>query len=471
MSALELTAIALLLGAAPTPAATPELLFSSAEMRDVPSLGLVFHAATDYEPKTPPGRRLRRVDIEFTSFRWQGEEWRHRGSVLIPESTPAAYRSSAVVVSAIRGLDQAGVGDPLLERAYAEQAAAEQAALMGVPALLISSGNPGPHYGHVREGELMGYSQRRFVETGDPRWIGYAWLAKVIVRGVTALQAVVEAPVERVVVSGCSKRGGAAWIAAAFDERIVGAFPTCMVGGNAEAVLRLKAERWGLDYQPPSGAGTAAEDETIAPAFVSTRRQLQALEHPRSVEMMKLVDPYALRERYAVKQILYARGTNDPLAHVASDRAFVSQMPAGIRVLLVANAGHTPATPRHLAAWKMWLAHTFAGRDVPSIAVWSRRNGERLELRARVDTRTRVRAARVWSTEDARGAYLQAHWKASELVRTEEGYAGEIEAPADRYMAYFVEVEDDDPDSVPGVITTPVYELEPVQQESSGASQ
>lgn len=470
MSLPKLAALATLivsLAAASAPATPPELLFPRPEMRDVSSLKLVAGGVQDYEPRTAPGRRLRRVDVEFTSFSWQGEEWRHRGSVLLPESVPDAYRSSGVVVSATRGLDQAGVGDALTERPYAEQAAAEQAALMGIPALLISSGNPGPHYGHAREGELMGFGQRRFMETGDAHWIGYAWLAKVIVRGATALEAVVGSPVDRVVVTGCSKRGGASWIAAAFDDRIVGAFPTCGVGGGARDMLRLKAERWGLDYQPPGGRGTAGQDETIAPAFVSTRVQLQALEHPRSEAMMQLLDPYNLRERLAGKQILYARGTNDPLSHVASDGAFLSQMPEGVRVLLVANVGHTPATSRHLAAWKMWLAHTFAGREVPNVDISAHRDGERVELLARVGSSTAVRAVRLWSADDPRGAYLDARWQASELVRTQDGYAGTIRAPADRYTAYFVEVEDEDPRSVPGVITTPVHEIEPVLAETS----
>ena len=52
MSTLELTAIALLLGTAPTALATPEQLFPAVEMRDVPSLALVVHPAADYGPKT-----------------------------------------------------------------------------------------------------------------------------------------------------------------------------------------------------------------------------------------------------------------------------------------------------------------------------------------------------------------------------------------------------------------------------------
>lgn len=83
---------------------------------------------------------------------------------------------------------------------------------------------------------------------------------------VTALAAAPGVAADRFAVTGCSKRGSATWIAAGADNRIVEAYPTYWNAGNTEQWLELKAERWGLDYQPKPDA------KTIGPAWITTRQ-------------------------------------------------------------------------------------------------------------------------------------------------------------------------------------------------------
>lgn len=408
-------------------------LFPAAEMRDVASLRLKTQSPTTH--KTGAGQELKRIDIEFTSFDWAGEEWRHRAVVLLPPSVPARYAGAGAIVSG--GNTQ-----------YAEAAAS-----MGIPTLMIAGANPGPHYGIPDEGNLMGYGAKMFHKTGDTGWIGYAWLGKIIVRAVTALGAVEGSPVERAVVTGCSKRGAASWIAVGFDDRIVGAYPACWNCGNTLDWLQLKAERWGLDYQPKANA------TTMAPAFITTRQQMAEVKAPHASEYQSYTDPFQYRDRIKSKKILYAAGTDDPLFPVMSDSVFLPRISGDIRIHLVPNAAHTNATPRHLTAWRMWLAHVLAGRDVPAITVSARPQDDRLMVKAQIETRTTVKAARVWYTSDDRGAYLKSQWQSVEL---DHGSAA-IPAPRDRYTAYFVEVEDEDPATVPGVATTGIQERKPAR--------
>ena len=419
-------------------------LFDSAEMRDVESLDLKILDRRAFESRLAPGRTLERIDLEFTSFEWAGEIWRHRATVLIPDRVPAKYKGAGAVVSLARG---PAPGEPM--NSYAEIAA-----LLGVPVLLITSNNPGPRYGVAREGNLMGFSQKKCLETSDPRWFGYAWLGKVIVRAVTALAATPGVEAGRFVVTGCSKRGGASWIATAADDRIAGAFPTCWNAGNTADWIRLKADRWGLDYQPNPGSGT------IAPAFITTRQQMELMKHPLAERMQQYGDPYVFRDRLAGKKVLYGAGTNDPLFPAASDTIFLPRMP-GVRILLVANAEHTPGTKNHLTAWRMWLAHVFAGRDVPAIDATAERGDGRLLVRAGIDSANKIRAVRLWSAADDKGAYLDAKWTATELTRRDGAFEGAIPAPGGNYIGYFVEVEDIDAGGVRGIATTGFMESRP----------
>ncbi|MFG0297851.1 MAG: PhoPQ-activated protein PqaA family protein, partial [Maioricimonas sp. JB045] len=192
------------------PKSLPDL-FPKSEMRDASTLDLTVEpmaAGTLPESVSVPYQAYR---VEFTSFEWSGETWRHRAVAILPEQRDERFGRGGVIVSGPQG------GNRRLAAVCIE---------MGLPVLLITGGNPGGRYGAKNEGGSMAVGSRRFLETGDPRWLGYGWLAKVLVRSITAAQAVPGFDADRFVVTGGSKRGLACWIATAVDDRIVGAFPT-----------------------------------------------------------------------------------------------------------------------------------------------------------------------------------------------------------------------------------------------------
>jgi PhoPQ-activated pathogenicity-related protein len=410
-------------------------------MRDRASLDLVVSKTSDHSPSSMPERKLKRIDLTFTSFEWAGEKWRHPAIVLLPDREVPEYRGAAVVIA---GNGSAPDGVPVRY--------AEAAALMGIPALAIAGRNPGPHYGAKAEGPVMARMQEKFMETGDPRWIGYAALGKVIVRAVTAMQAVPGVRAERFLVTGGSKRGVACWIAAAADDRIVAAYPEAWHMANFEAALRLRAERLGPDYGM-AGGGPAAE---------SPRQSLASLATPRGREYQRYLDPYLWRDRIANKEILFTAGANDPLFPPLSDTVFLPDMPKSTRILLVPNYGHGHDTERQFLAWRMWMAHVFGKRPVPEIALtWKRQNGA-LQLSAAVKTATRVKAVTAWSATDDRGAYLESRWNPTALAEKQGLYQAAVTAPAGRYTAFFVEVEDEDPRAGRGFISTGMQEVKPL---------
>lgn len=425
----------LLLAAAPF-----DPLFRTSEMLDRASLDLKISAPSDYTPVTAPGRKLQRIDLTFTSFEWAGEKWRHPCMVLLPDRVSPEYAGDAVVIAG-NGSNPDG-----LPVRYAEAAA-----LMGIPALAIIGANPGPHYGGKNEGAVMSVMEKKFLATGDPYWIGFSALGRVIVRAVTAMQAVPGVKAERFVVTGGSKRGMASWIAAAADDRIVGAYPGAWNMANFEASLKLRAERQGLDY----GKGGDG------PATATPRQQLASLETPRGKEYQRFLDPWLWRDRIANKPILFTVGANDPLFPPLSDTVFLPGMPKSTHIMLIPNRGHGHDSEREFAGWRMWIAHVFANRPVPDIEVaWKRETGA-IQLTAAVKTPNPVKTVTAWSASNERGNYLECRWSSTALTGGDGTWRATLPAPSGSYTAFFVEVADEDPRSGRGVISTGMQEIKP----------
>lgn len=430
--------------AAPVVAAGDDVwleLFSHEANEDPAGLAITLGPPSEATTLTEPGRRYQVRRVEFTSFQWAGESWRHGGWLMVPKNVPDAMTDVGVVVARM----QPG---PEPDR-YADAALA-----LGATVLLIDQGNPGTRYGIADEGNLMGYGMARYLETGDARWHGYAWLGRAIVRGVTVLTETTGGRVRRAMVTGCSKRGAASYIAAAADRRVVGAYPTCTMPGNAEEVLLLKAARWGSDYQPEDS------ESTNAPAFVSTRRQLLALAQMQEAGLAMLHDPGAFPERYAGKRILNAKGTNDPLFPPFADRVSVRGLPETVRILNVPNTAHTSETPWHFEGWRMWVAHVFSGRPLTEVRAAHSVDGDALRIHATVATENVVRGVRVWWASDELGAFLDPDWQSVEMGPGQTGeYVVDIPVRTDGFTLYFVEVRDDAPGSVPGVVTSLIQEF------------
>jgi PhoPQ-activated pathogenicity-related protein len=422
-------------------------LFPVQEIRDPSSLELKIHKRQQIPSQQQPSRILTRIEVEFTSFVWEGEVWRHRAYVYLPDRRPEKYKGAGVVVSSARP------DDPVYIR-YAEAAA-----LMGIPALMIRDSNPGTRYGQKGEGEVIGYGDKRFRETGDLRWSGYSWLARVMMRAITAAQQIPEFSADRFVVTGCSKRGAASWISSAADDRVVGAFPTCWNFGNFDDFLQLKAERWGMDYRPrlvdPNMVSSIKNTETTnAPAFITTGEQIKHSNHPYAKKLASIQDPYEFADLLEGKKILYSDGINDPLFPAPSDTVLLKHMPKDVRVQLVANARHTAATEEQATAWPMWLAHTFAGRELASLDSSHEVQGGELIVNANVRASHSINAVRLWYAADQNGAYLDANWQPVEMSHLEDGrYQAKLSVNTP-YLGYFIEVHDRDAELLSGLITS-----------------
>ena len=377
---------------------------------------------------------FRRVTYEYTTFEWGGETWRTKAVAIIPKTILDEHKGAVVLV----------VGNQANALAMAQQ---------GFVAIALTAGAPGTHFGISNSGALMAHGQKKALETGDPRWLGYAWLGKIFVRSVTAAQALGEFAADRFMVTGGSKWGAGSWIACAADERIVAAVPTAWNMGNMAEGLAIKARRRGLDFAagPPGAKG---------PGFASVRQQLAAFQHPNGAMSGAHQDPYEFRDRLANKKVLYIAGANDPLFHPLAQQTFLPHLPGDIRSFLAPNGVHG-TSPWNPIATRMWLAHVFDGRDVPRIEVSGEASDGQLQVLAKVTTKTNVTSVQLWTCDDTLGKYVTGSiWTATPMRPSgTDTYTASVPLPTAGVMGYLVMVEDDDAATVPGVMTSEFQEF------------
>ncbi|MDP7035307.1 MAG: PhoPQ-activated protein PqaA family protein, partial [Planctomycetota bacterium] len=361
---------------------------------------------------------------------------------------PQRYAGSVAIVS------QAAT----MERRWSELA--EIPPLLGFPSLLIESGNPGPRYGERSEGMVMQHGLDRFLETRDPRWIGYAQLGKVIVRSVTAAAALGKRKgfaIDRAVVTGSSKRGLAAWIACAADDRIVGAMPSGYLSGDVSAFLEHKLLRWGPGYAP--------FPESNGPASVTTAEQVGFTLSPGWDLYEKFTDPYLLQERLVGKKILNTIGTVDPLYPVTYGPEWQDAMEwASFQQLYASGYGHGHSSSQHLEAWAMWLAHCLGGRTLTTLKVQTQRQEDQLVITVRGASEQSLRKVTVCYAIDPNGTFLPENttWIRKTMSKVATGtYRFTIPESRGKYILSYVEVRDRDENGVPGVVTSRLIETGP----------
>jgi hypothetical protein len=109
----------------------------------------------------------------------------------------------------------------------------------------------------------------------------------------------------------------------------------------------------------------------------------------------------------------------------------------------------------------MWMAHALGDRPVPEVGLTVERQEGAIKLAATVTSATTIKAVTAWSATDDRGAYLKSKWNPTPMVGNKGRYQAAVPAPAGSHTAFFVEVEDEDPQAGRGVISTGMQEVKP----------
>ena len=327
---------------------------------------------------------------------------------------------------------------------------------------LTFTGDP---FGPRSEDQIIAYTWRKFLDTGDSAWPLRLPMTKAAVRAmdtVTSFAASKKGGMHRVdhfIVTGASKRGWTTWITAAVDPRVTGIAP--MVIDLLNVIPSFEHHYRVYGFWAPAVKDYYAE------------HIMDELGDRRFQELMDLVDPYSYRDRYTMpKLIINAAG--DQFFLPDSSRFYFDQLPGEKHLLYEANADHSLKGTDVNQSIEAFYQSVVEGGKRPNLEWTFEPDGS---IRATPDTTPL--AVTLWQAvnpnhRDFRVEAIGKAYQASPLAPSSDGaYIARVPKPEKGWTAFFIEFTFPGPGKYPLKFTTAVRVLpdtEPFPQPEKGKS-
>ncbi len=365
--------------------------------------------------------------LRLTSQVWKGNKWEHDLVVFLPQGVEATDKMVL--------LNEGGRFRPeglVYGAMMATKMQAPFAILLGVPMQ--------PLYGGKYEDDLIAETFVRYLETGDASWPLLFPMVKSGVRAMDAIQDFSgkewEQPTESFLVTGASKRGWTAWLAAAADPRVIAIAPVVIDLLNIPSQLELQMERYG---RPSKQVDPYAK-----------RGLLPLGETERAKKLWRMVDPYSYREKLTMPKMILL-GTNDPYWNTDALNLYWEEIPGENHISYTPNVGHDlrekslggkreqiPA--KYLNNLAAFVRSQFGGEPLPEIN-WSHSNTGDGDYRIEVTYDEVPKQARLWVATSPIKDFRKARWESREVeVTSGEPVTATVEELAEGYIAFFMEV-------------------------------
>ncbi|MGO9339371.1 MAG: PhoPQ-activated pathogenicity-related family protein [Terracidiphilus sp.] len=187
-------------------------------------------------------------------------------------------------------------------------------------------------YGPRNEDEIIAYSWRKFLDTGDSMWPLRLPMTKAAVRSmdtVTSFAATKKAGrhrVDRFVVVGASKRGWTTWTTAAVDPRVVAIVP--MVIDALHVVPSFEHHYRSYGFWAPAVRNYFNE------------HLMFDLDSEAFQKLMGIEDPYSYRDRFTMPKLI-VNAAGDQFFLPDSSRFYFDGLPGEKHLLYEANTDHS----------------------------------------------------------------------------------------------------------------------------------
>ena len=312
--------------------------------------------------------------LRLHSLIWQPNtavpaKWQHWLTITLPE-IDAENWPSTVLLFIDGGQNRIAQSAPdsvnFFVRTLSSQTNAIVAHIKTIPNQKIrftDDGDPDYQTEGRKEGELIAYSWRQFMNTGDPLALAELPMTKSVVRAMDAvsdyLAKTKQIAIKDFVLMGASKRGLTAWSTAAVDSRVKAIIPLSTDMLNIPKSFRHHFQIYGgysehlEHYQAQKLLSDTAEST------------FEMMQQPRYQALLDFVDPYQFRQRLKIPKYMI-NGAGDEYFLPDSSQFYLSELPGQNYLRYLPNVGHGIGLRAGLSGW--WQLYQSV---LPSIAAFT----------------------------------------------------------------------------------------------------
>jgi PhoPQ-activated pathogenicity-related protein len=362
------------------------------------------------------------VELTLTSQTWRGTTWKHQLFVLRPAQTIPSAKHALLLIGGGNWRDELADPKTPLTAPREAQALAAVAEHLKIPVAILLHVPQQPIFDGKYEDQIIAYTFREFLKTGDPTWPLLAPMVKSAVRAMDATQQVAKKEwgldIATFTVTGASKRGWTTWLTGAADDRVTAIAPMVIDMLNMAEHTKLQRVAFG-------GKPSEQIDE-----YEGLDQQIHT---PRGATLRKIVDPWEYRDRLTQPKLIIL-GTNDRYWPLDACDLYWKDLPGEKYLVYVPNNGHSlPDRARVMAGISALNRRVVTGQPLPKLT-WQFANGDN-ELRLSIVSDIRPSRVRVWTAAAPTRDFRDSKWSAADATAADATFTHRLSLPTDGYAA------------------------------------
>ncbi len=310
-------------------------------------------------------------------------------------------------------------------------------------------------FGPRTEDEIIAYTWRKFIDTGDSSWPLLLPMTKSAVRAMDTITSFAASKpgghhvVNRFVVTGASKRGFTTWTTAAVDKRVVAIAPMVIDILNIVPSFEHHYESYGYWSR---AVGDYYRENLV-----------DELNNPSFRKLMEIVDPYSYRDRLTMPKLI-VNAAGDQFFLPDSSQFYFDQLPGENHLLYEANTDHSLHGVDSDRSLEAFYQSVVMGGVRPQMRWTFEQDGS-----IRVTMNRKPLAVTLWQANnpkhrDFREKSIGRVYQGSPLEPESPGvYVARVAAPSQGWTAFFVEATFPGPGKYPFKFTTAITVMPDVE--------
>jgi PhoPQ-activated pathogenicity-related protein len=367
------------------------------------------------------------AELILTSQTWRGIPWKHQLFILKPAQIDPAAKHAVMMIAG--GNWNEKIADPATELKLPGEAKilALLAESLKTPVAILLHVPQQPIFEGKREDQIIAYTFREFIKSGDPTWPLLAPMAKSAVKAMDATSEAMkkewDLDIGTYTITGASKRGWTTWLTGAVDDRAVAIAPMVIDMLNMSEHMPLQKASFG------GQASEQIDDYQGLDKLINT---------PRGLALRKIVDPWEYRERLTQPKLIML-GTNDRYWPLEACNLYWHGLEGDKYLIYVPNNGHGLEDRGRLVAGLNALNRSvMTGKPLPKLT-WSF-NDVDAGTKLHITSDTPVSKAQLWMATAPTMDFRDAKWTTTEDTPGGKDFSLNLPPKSGVNSAYFAEL-------------------------------